>query len=449
MRFVLIPFFAACLLATTTRAEDWPSFRGPSGTGVSGDKNAPSTWGEKSNVRWRIELPDRGNSTPAIWGNRVFVTQAIAKEKRRELFAFDLKTGKELWHAGVTFDGKEPTNRLNPYCSASPATDGERVVAFFGTPGLRCYDFSGKQLWHRSLGEVDSWHGSGSSPFIHGGLCYLNFGPGTQASLYALDVKSGETVWKAVPPKVTSPFGGFNLKLGEPASGETKKPSAFENASMAGDLSGKGGYNGSWSSPIVIRTGDRDDLVQVESSRVAAYDPKTGKSLWTFKGLPPQVFASPAVAEGVLVAMGHISPIGTKVIAMKLGGSGDVTETHRLWEVNLKKECVGSGVVANGCVFLVAATGFIVCLDLKTGKKEWEERIPGDGGSWSSLMLVDGRLMVANQSGEVFVLAASPKFELMHTNVIPTETTCSSLAIANGHVFLRTHNALWCFCNIP
>jgi outer membrane protein assembly factor BamB len=182
---------------------------------------------------------------------------------------------------------------------------------------------------------------------------------------------------------------------------------------------------------------------------VAAYDPKIGKSLWTFKGLPTQVFASPAVGEGVLVAMGHNSPSGTKVIAMKLGGTGDVSETNQLWEVNLKKECVGSGVVAEGCVFLVTTKGFALCLDLKTGKQMWQERLPGHGGSWSSLVLVNGRLLVAELSGQVSVLAASPKFKLVDTNVIPDETTCSSPAIANGHVFLRTHVALWCFGNTP
>jgi outer membrane protein assembly factor BamB len=418
------------------------------------------TWGEKTNLRWRAVLPDRGNSTPVVWGDRVFVTQAVAKEKRRALLAFDLATGRELWRAGVTFDGKEPTNQLNPFCSASAATDGERVVAFFGTPGVYCYDFAGKELWHRTFGEVDSWHGSGSSPVIHGGLCYLNFGPGTQAALYALDVKTGEVVWKADPPKAPPPpptLGGLlGGLLGGPRAGPgntppagSQPPPAFEDARMAGDMSGKGGYAGSWCTPVVLRTGDRDELVLVESSQIAAYDPKTGKSQWTFKGLPTQVFASPAVGGGVLVALGHNSPTGAKAIAVKLGGSGDVTATHRLWEVNLKKDCIGSGVVAAGCVFLVTETGFGICLDLQTGKELWQERLPLGGGSWSSLVLVNGRLLVANQSGRVSVLAAAPKFEVLGTNVIPSETTCSSPAVANGRVLLRTHDALWCFGNRP
>src|SRR5262245_23642088 len=143
MRLLVVAIAGSFVVATTSRADDWPSFRGPRGTGVSDDKAAPMTWGEKTNVRWRVALPDRGNSTPVVWGDRVFVTQAVAKEKRRALLTFDLATGRELWRAGVTFEGKEPTNQLNPYCSASAATDGERVVAFFGTPGVYCYDFAG------------------------------------------------------------------------------------------------------------------------------------------------------------------------------------------------------------------------------------------------------------------------------------------------------------------
>jgi outer membrane protein assembly factor BamB len=214
---------------------------------------------------------------------------------------------------------------------------------------------------------------------------------------------------------------------------------------MTGDFSGKGGFNGSWCTPVVLRTGERDELVLVETARVAAYEPKSGKLLWSCKGLPSQVFASPAVGEGVLVAMGHNIPSGTKVMAVKLGGTGDVSETHRLWETNLRTECIGSGIVTKGCVFLVTQHGIGLCLDLKTGKKLWEERLGNQNGSWSSLLLVNDRLLIMNQSGQVSVLRASPKFERLHTNTIPEETTCSSLAIAGGRVFLRTYESLWCF----
>jgi outer membrane protein assembly factor BamB len=183
------------------------------------------------------------------------------------------------------------------------------------------------------------------------------------------------------------------------------------------ELSGKGGPYGSWCTPLILRFGDREELVLGESFRVAAYDPKSGKTVWTFNGLPSQVFATPAVGDGVLVAMGHISPVGTKVVAMKLGGTGDVTETNRLWEATFKKDCIGSGVVHDGCVFLVTQSGFALCLDLKTGKKVWEERLPGGAGSWSSLVLAEGRLLAANHEGRVSVLAASREFKVLRTGI--------------------------------
>ena len=186
----------------------------------------------------------------------------------------------------------------------------------------------------------------------------------------------------------------------------------------------------------------------VESSRVAAYDPKTGRELWKCGGLPPQVFATPAIGEDTLIAMGHLIPSGTQVMAVKLGGKGDVSETNVLWEIRWPKEVIGSGIVANGCVFLVAENGIAICLDSKSGEKKWEKRLRGAGsrgGSWSSMVLSDGKLFVGNHSGEVFVLKASPEFRLLQTNSIPDETTCASPAVAHNRVFLRTHEALWCF----
>ena len=124
-----IAFAAIVLAASVARAENWPSFRGPQGTGVSGETGVPLKWGDKENMRWRAPLPDRGNSTPVVWGDRVFVTQAVEQENRRALIAFDRRNGRLLWQSGTTFDEREPTNSQNPYCSASPATDGKHVVA--------------------------------------------------------------------------------------------------------------------------------------------------------------------------------------------------------------------------------------------------------------------------------------------------------------------------------
>ena len=167
--------------------------------------------------------------------------------------------------------------------------------------------------------------------------------------------------------------------------------------------------------------------------------------------MPEQAFASPAVGEGVLVTAGHkLAGGGTRFTAVKLdaGMRGDVTATRRLWQADLPKECVGSGVIAGGHFYAVTQFGSAVCLDLASGKKLWEKRLTGQGslgGSWSSLVLADGKLWVPNHAGEVFVLKASPEFELLASNLAAEEVTCSSLAVSDGEVFLRTYKALWCF----
>lgn len=460
---LLLPLPVSRLL----RAEDWPSFRGPQGTGVSTESDLPVTWNATENLVWRVPLPDRGNSTPVIWHDRVFVTQATDAGAHRALMCFGRADGKLLWKASVTCEGNEPTNSQNPYCSSSPATDGERVVVSFGSAGLYCYNFEGKELWHRRLGDVDSWHGSGASPAIHDGLCFVNFGPGTQSALFACDVKTGEVVWKVEPlksegipgfPFRSGPPRGFGPPGGGPPRGEQRGPAtpstdddqsrAMENAGRSGDFSGKGGFNGSWSTPVTLHVADHDELIVVESSQVAAYAPKTGKQIWKCSGLPQQVFASPAIGEGILVAMGHRIPSGTQIMAVKIGGNGDVSATNRLWEKSLPREYIGSGVVTNGCLFLVADNGSAICLDSKTGEQKWEQRLKGPagpGGVWASIVLVGGKLLITNHSGVTFAVKAAPTFELLQTNPISKERTCASLALSEGQVFLRTHESLWCF----
>jgi outer membrane protein assembly factor BamB len=427
----------SCLPA---RAGNWPSWRGPEGTGNAHDSSVPLHWSDKQNVRWRVSLPDRGNSTPIVWGDRVFLTQAIEKLNRRTLMCFDRRGGKLLWQSGITWTERDPTNGQNPFCSPSPVTDGQRVIAYFGSPGLYCYDYSGRELWHRDTGKVDSWQGSGSSPILYRGLCILNAGPGTRAALIACDTRTGEIMWEVKPPKMP---GGAAPGAPPPAH------NGFDGAMRSADPTGAGGFLGSWATPLIVRVGDQDQLIVVHPLQACGYEPATGREIWRCTGLPDQAFASPAVGNGVLVTTGHrMSGGGTRITAIRLGGTGNITATARLWQTDLPKECVGSGVIAAGNIFLVTQFGSVVCLDLATGKKAWEKRLSGQGslgGSWSSIVQLDGKLLIPNHSGEVFVLAAAPRFELLGINWAGEETTCASLAIADGELFLRTYSSLWCF----
>ena len=401
-------------------AANWPEWRGPDGNHVTPEKNLPTEWSGTRNIRWKVALPDRGNSTPIVWGDHIFVTQAIEKENRRTLMSFDREKGKLLWQSGTVFNEKEETHPENPYCAASPVTDGKIVVATFGSAGVFCYDFNGKELWKRDLGPQKHTWGNASSPILHGDLVILFHGPGPSSQLLAMNKMTGATVWKVMLP--------------EPVPGE-----------RTDGFAGKGpGVVGSFSTPTLVPTGQRDELIISLPQFLKAFDPKSGRELWTCDGLNPLIYTSAIHGEGLVVAMGGYFG-GT--MAVKLGGSGDVTKTHRVWhEQRAKKGRIGSGVVFDGYVYVQNQDGIAECLELQSGKTVWTERLRGAGAkseSWSSLVRSGDRLYAVNQSGDVFVLKASPKFELIASNSVG-EPSNSSLAVSNGELFLRTHQSLWC-----
>jgi outer membrane protein assembly factor BamB len=211
----------------------------------------------------------------------------------------DRADGSVLWQAATSWTDPEPTHPTNPFCSASPVTDGERVIAWFGSAGVYCYDFAGKQLWHRDLGIQEHEWGYAASPVIEGDLCFLNFGPGKTEFIVALDKRTGETVWRHDLPKPTD-----------------EQLKADQN------------LRGSWSTPLVIRAGGRQELILTVPDRVLALDPRSGKPLWNCEGLGSLVYTSPMWGEGVLVAHGGYHRAS---LAVRPGGAGDVTATHRVW----------------------------------------------------------------------------------------------------------------------
>jgi outer membrane protein assembly factor BamB len=403
-------------LAFFLLATNWPSWRGPEGLGVSIDQSVPTHWSKTERVSWRIALPEPGNSTPVVWGDRIFVAQAVKEENGRTLMCFSRTTGKLLWQSGVTYSEAEPTHSTNPYASASPVTDGKLVIVWFGSAGLLAYDMEGHEVWRRDLGKQRHTWGYGASPILHGDRVFLNFGPGDRAFLIALEKETGKTVWQ-----VDVPSGQGNQ---------------FANWSAA-DM------YGSWTTPIVIRVGDREELVVSWPHRVTAFDPASGKALWTCEGLGDLVYPSPLYSDGIVVAMGGF---GGPSLAVKAGGSGDVTSTHRLWQFPKSRQMIGSGVVSGGRIYVVDNSGIAECLELETGKVVWTSRLKGSGesgGVWSSPVLNRDKIYVMNKSAEVFIFKAAPQFELLATNALGEESN-SSVVISEGGVFLRTHSALWC-----
>jgi outer membrane protein assembly factor BamB len=197
---------------------------------------------------------------------------------------------------------------------------------------------------------------------------------------------------------------------------------------------------------MIVKTDRGETLIVNFGYRLAAFDPATGSQIWICKGVGGSIYTTPLWGDGTFVAMSS-GAAGGSAMAVKLGGSGDVTDSQRIWRLERVKSCIGSGLILDGHVYTIAQDGIAACQDLKTGKSVLEKRLAGSGGrngSWSSMLLADGKIYVPNQSGDVFVLSANPKLEVLATNSVG-ESTNASLAASNGELFLRTDQSLWCF----
>jgi outer membrane protein assembly factor BamB len=404
-------------LVSARAASDWPAWRGPLGTGLSDAKNLPVKWDRTNAVKWRIPLPDRGNSTPIVFGNKVFLTQAVKQD--RLLLCLDKKSGRGLWRASVQSQIEDTTHEVNPQASASPVTDGERVIAAYGSDGLFCYDMDGKELWRRTdLGrQIHIW-GNGASPAIYGELCYLNFGPGETTYLAAFDKQTGKTVWKNI----------------EDTGYKSEDPAIQQKGNT---------YIGSWTTPVIMPVGGKPELLVSWPGRLAAYGLRDGKELWFARGLNPLVYTSPIYQGNIVVTSGGYNGA---TLALRAGGEGDVTEKIILWKHPKTKQRIGSGVIHEGYYYIHNDPGIAECFELSTGKLVWEERLKGPGPSgvnWSSLMLANGNCYSINQGGDCFVFKASPKFELVSVNPLGETSNSSIVPASDRSILIRTHKALW------
>jgi len=419
MRSSVLTVSFACLTSCATLAGNWPSWRGPNQNNLSPETNFPTRWSRTENVKWRAELPEAGNSSPIVWGDTVFVTQAVDDGKRRTLMAFDRKTGKQRWQQGVAYDEADPRHKTNPHCSASPVTDGERVIASFASAGIVAYDFGGKPLWKADLGKQRHDWGQGSSPVIHGDSVIVYHGPGEFSALHALDKRTGAKQW-TVPLKEQHPAERFDGFAGK-----------------------NDGALGTFSTPLIVSANGRDEIILPVANKVRAFAPADGRELWSADGINPLAYASTTYGDGTLVTFGGFFG---GVVFLKPGGEGDVTAKRLFHEQRMKKHTIGSPVIKDGHIYLCVTDGFLQCYELATGKMVFEERLPATGGSsatWGSPVLVGDRLYVVNQSGDTLVLRGAPKYELLGSNPLG-ELANSTPAFSDGQVFIRTHTALYC-----
>ncbi|HVR86040.1 MAG TPA: PQQ-binding-like beta-propeller repeat protein [Planctomycetota bacterium] len=399
-------------------ADDWPAFRGPAGDGISTEKSAPTSWGKDKNIKWRVALGMPGNGSPIVSNGRVFIAGSEDREgKKRFLSCFDRKDGKELWTKTVEFGKAMPTHDTNPHSSSTPAADGRVVVVWHSSAGLCCYDFEGKELWKRDLGEFEHMWGDGTSPVIYKDLVLLNSGPGKKkVFVAAFKLASGQTVWEK-----DEPFKG------DGEYNEDKK------------------YMGSWTTPLIVRFQGKDQIICSMPTRLVAYAPTDGALLWSCEGLRfdkgDLSYSSPIVAGDLCVIVGGFNGPS---MGVRLGGSGDVTAMNRVWRLDKSPQSIGSGVFVDGNIYIpYTGANVIDCMDPKTGKSIWRQRATG-AETWGSMSYAAGRIYVTDKRGRTVVIKPNPeKLEIIATNELGEASNCTP-AISDGQIFIRTDKGLYC-----
>ena len=401
-RILLLVVAVVCVFPRVTTAGNWPAWRGAEGIGVSKERHLPTRFSVTENVAWKTSLPAPGNSTPIVWNQRVFVTCPRDGGKIRSLICFDRSTGRQLWRHDVSYPHAETAHSDNPFCSGSPTTDGKLVYASFDSAGVVACDFSGKVVWRRDLGKLTHVFGPASTPVLYRNLLIIHRGPGKPTHIVALDKRTGKTVWD-------TPETGIDDKL-----------------------------YGSWSTPVIYRVGDRDEFALSMPGTLKGFDPLTGKELWKCDGLGPSNYPDTAVGDGVLIG---VSGFQKSMMAVRMGGRGDLTAKHRLWHVEKTQQRIGSGVVREGYLYVSNAPGIAECIEVKTGKTVWKERLGGN--LWGSVLLAGDRLYISNTQGDIFILAANPKYRLIAKNSMG-EHLKAALAPSDGQLFIRTYDNLYC-----
>jgi outer membrane protein assembly factor BamB len=478
--------FAAGLTVGLASADDWPQFRGPNGSATSPGAHLPVEWGTDKNVAWKVKLPGYAWSGPVVWGDKVFVTTAVSDKQAKpdgsfggpggfggpkgkgppggpkggpggfggpggmmgkapdavykfELLALSAADGKVLWKQDVAERKPAiPTNPTNGYATETPATDGERVYAYFGAIGTAfAYDLSGNFAWKAEVGAhaMQFGHGTASSPALADGRLFIQCDNEEKSFLVALDAKTGKELWRTPRAERTG-----------------------------------------WSSPLVWKNKVRTEVICVGSPKVRSYDPETGKQLWELSGTNGQIKATPVAGEDLLFVGSGGGPGGfggfggppggggfpkgpgggmgggsRPLFAVKAGAAGDITPKAGAksgdaiaWRSTQAGPATPSPLLYDGLLYVLEDRGGVVsCYDAATGQQHYKERIPNARGFTSSPWAYGGKVFCLDDAGTTHVLKAGAEFEVVGANKLG-EMAWSSPAVANGAVFLRTVDHLYC-----
>lgn len=460
------------IMALVTEAGDWSGFRGPTGNFISTETGLPTTWNTEKNVQWKITLPGVAWSCPIVVGDKVFVTTAITKDQKKpkandfgggkggfgpnsgggkggfggfggskapdveytwQVVCLDRTTGKTIWSEKAAEQKPTiPIHSTNTYASETPVTEGRFIYAYFGMLGVYCYDLEGKLQWKKEMPSypmMAGW-GTGSSPTLHEGKLFIQCDNEQKSFVMALDTKTGKELWKK-------------------------------------DRSDKSG----WATPLIWKNKVRTELICLSASRVRSYNPADGELLWemqlsksspnTSSGMGMGGFgggrggascnASPVADEETLF-VGNGGAFGrTPLYAIKAGAKGDITPKTKdkpsefiLWTNERSAPSMSTPVLYQGYLYIAEQRGgTLTCLDAKTGKEMYRERIPRASGITSSPWAYQGKIFVLDDSGTTFVIEAGKDFKVLNNNPLK-EMFWSSPAIAQGMLFLRGVDHLYC-----
>jgi outer membrane protein assembly factor BamB len=456
---VLVSLLLVTLLHATAAAANWSRFRGENGSGLSDDSaKTPTEWSETNNLRWSAKLPGPGKSSPIVVGDRVIVTcwsgENPPDDLKRYVVCLDRNSGKELWTKTIEpAVSDEPFRGMfteNGYASHTPASDGERIYAFFGLSGVTAFDMDGKQLWHQSVGQgtdPNGW-GSAASPVLYKELVIVN-AAAEGTALLALRKDDGKEQWRQEADAL----------------------------------------RGLWGTPVLVEAdGGQQDLAIAVPGEMWGLNPESGKLRWFVQGAPARNLRTSAVASGNIVYT--IGEQGGSSMAVRAGGKGDVSATHVVWQ-NTERGGIGTPVVADGLIYSFNG-GVLTCLDAANGEQIYSKRLqapaaptvaanqaelpavvegfgkpgefadpatfgPGPGGfggrgggmrqqDYSSPVLADGKLYFVRRNGDTYVLGAGREFKQLAVNKFASDDGdfSSTPAVSDGALFIRSSNKLYC-----
>ena len=393
-------------------ATEWSRFRGPDGAGTAAGAKLPLTWNLNEHITWKTPLPGAGASSPIVSGDHIYLTAYTGygvpgeagdlSQLQRHLLALSRTDGKILWDKSIAAPlPEEQRIRDHGYAASTPAADAAGVVVFFGKSGVVAFDHQGQQQWQSNVGQKTNGWGSSASPVFSQDLVIINASVESD-SLVALNRKTGDEVWRA------------------------------------------GGIKEAWNTPILVTANGRTEVVVATQGKILAFDSATGKPLWSCNTDITWYMAPSMVShEGVIYAIGGRS--GITALAVRAGGSGDVTSSHRLWTIK-EGSNVSSPVFVNGHLYFVSdSQGIAYCVEGATGKVVYEKRFERAGQFYASALLGSGRIYYLTRDGKTFVVDAQPEFKQLAKNDLSDRGVFDASPAVNGNqLLIRSDKFLYC-----